>query len=45
MIRTYFLYYSGCIINSIVQNVKDVRKASPFTDGRIEGEIEHAMGR
>ena len=33
------------IEDSIVQNVKDVRKASPFTDDRIEGETEHVMGR
>ena len=38
-------YYRASIENSIAQNVKDVRAASPFTDDRIESEIENAMGR
>ena len=31
------------IKNSVVHNVKNVRKASPFTDDRIEGDIKKAM--
>ena len=57
MIRKYFIYiailsllliawyYRASIEDSIDQNVKNVRNASPFTDDRVEGQIEHAMGR
>ena len=57
MIRKYFIYiailsllliacyYRASIEDSIAQNVKNVRNASPFTDDRVEGEIERAMGR
>jgi hypothetical protein len=37
--------YRASIENSIARNVKDVREASPFTDDRIEGEIDNALGR
>ncbi len=57
MIRKYFIYitiiavlliacyYRESIEDRIGQKVKNVRKTSPFIDERIEGEIEHAMGR
>ena len=41
-------YYRAGIkdsIDSIGLKVKNVRAASPFTDNRIEGVIENAMGR
>ncbi len=56
-IRKYFIYiaiiatlsiawyYRESIEDSMGQKVKEVRNASPFTDDRIEGEIERAMGR
>ena len=57
MIKKYFIYiailsllliawyYRASIEDSIAQKVKNVRNASPFTDDRVEGEIERAMGR
>ncbi len=41
-------YYRAGIkdsIDSIGLKVKNVRAASPFTDDRIEGQIDNAMGR
>ena len=41
-------YYRAGIkdsIDSIGLKVKNVKAASPFTDDRIEGQIENAMGR
>ncbi len=41
-------YYRAGIkdsIDSIGLKVKNVRAASPFTDDRIAGQIENAMGR
>ncbi len=38
-------YYRVSIKDSIVHSVNDVRKSSPFTDDRIEGEIQQAMNR
>jgi len=41
-------YYRAGIkdsVDSIGLKVKNVRAASPFTDDRIAGEIENAMGR
>jgi hypothetical protein len=45
-------YYRANIKKSIVHSAKDVRKnvnavrkASPFTDDRIEGEVKKAMDR
>ena len=32
-------------IDSMGQKVKSVKAASPFTDNRIEGQIDNAMGR
>ncbi|MHC4269386.1 MAG: hypothetical protein ACYSWS_06305 [Planctomycetota bacterium] len=45
-------YYRTSIKDSLVHSAKDVRKnvnavrkASPFTDDRLEGEVKKAMGR
>ncbi len=41
-------YYRESIedsIDSLDQNIKNIRKASPFTDDQIDGVIQHAMGR
>ena len=41
-------YYRAGIkdsIDGIGLKVKNVRAASPFTDNRIEGQIDNAMGR
>ena len=41
-------YYRAGIkdsVDSMGLKVKNVRAASPFTDNRIEGVIENAMGR
>ena len=39
------LYYRVSIKDSIVHNVNNVRKSSPFTDDRIEGDVKKAMGK
>ena len=38
-------HYRANIKDSIVHKVNDVRKASPYTDDRIEGDIKQAMDR
>ena len=38
-------YYHASIKDSIVHNVSDVRKSSPYADDRLEGKIKQAMDR
>jgi hypothetical protein len=38
-------YYRASIKDSIVHNVNDARKLSPYVDNRVEGEIKQAMDR
>ena len=38
-------YYRASIKDSIVHNVNDIRKTSPYTDDRLEGDVKKAMGK
>jgi hypothetical protein len=38
-------YYRVSIKDSIVHNVNDIRKTSPYTDDRLEGDVKKAMGK